>query len=47
VLLKAFEFSLITLGLTLVVAFFVGAIIKIIGAAIRKRENKAVDNEAK
>jgi hypothetical protein len=47
VLLKALEFSLITFGLTLVVAFFVGAIIKVIGAIVQKREGKAVDNEAK
>ena len=46
-LLKAFVFALITFGITLVVAFFVGAIIKIIGAVVQKREGKAVDSEAK
>jgi Na+-transporting methylmalonyl-CoA/oxaloacetate decarboxylase gamma subunit len=46
-LLKAFEFSLITFGLTLVVAFFVAAIIKAIGAVIQKRERKTAENKAK
>ena len=46
-LLKAFEFSLITFGLTLVVAFLVAAIIKIIGAVIQKRGINPAENEAK
>ncbi len=46
-LLKAFEFSLITFGITIVVGFFVAAIIKAIGAVIQKMEGKAAENETK
>jgi hypothetical protein len=45
-LLKAFEFSLITLGLAAAVAGFVAAIIKAIGATIRRSERKAAENKA-
>lgn len=44
-LLKAFEFTLITFGITMVVAFLVAAIIKAIGAVIQKREEKTAGNK--
>jgi hypothetical protein len=46
-LLKAFAFSLITFGLTAVVALLVAVIIKVIGVTIRKMEGKAAENKAK
>lgn len=46
-LLKAFEFSLITLGLAVAVSGFVAAIIKAIGATIRRTEAKTAENKAK
>ncbi len=46
-LLKAFEFALITFGITMVVAFLVAAIIKAIGAVIQKRVKSAAENNAK
>jgi Na+-transporting methylmalonyl-CoA/oxaloacetate decarboxylase gamma subunit len=45
-LLKAFLFSLITLGICMAVSLVVAAIIKAIGAAVQKREDKAAENKA-
>ena len=43
-LMKAFLFSLLSFGITMAVGFFVAAIIKVIGALLKGKDEAATKN---